>query len=93
MRPGRDGAHDFRAFAQIGSAITLVRALGADGVRNKRGRLIDKALVYQLLANRIYLDEAVHKGTPYPGEHAAVIDQTLWDKVHAAMRVNLRSRR
>jgi hypothetical protein len=33
-----------------------------------------------MLNNRTYLGEAVHKGTSYPGEHAAIIDQSLWDK-------------
>ena len=36
---------------------------------------IDKGYLYKLLNNRIYLGMAVHKGTAYPGEHAAIIDQ------------------
>ena len=48
--------------------------------------LIDKGYVYKLLNNRIYLGEAVHKGTAYPGEHEAIISQALWDKVHAILR-------
>ena len=39
----------------------------------------------QLLANRVYLGEAVHKGVAYPGEHAAIIDQRAWDKAHVVM--------
>ena len=35
---------------------------------------------------------AVHKGTAYPGEHAAIIDQELWDKVHAILAENARTR-
>ena len=38
-----------------------------------------------MLAHRVYLGEAVHKGVAYPGEHAAIIDQRIWDKAHAAM--------
>ena len=38
-----------------------------------------------MLANRVYLGEAVHKGIAYPGEHAAIIDQRAWDKAHAVM--------
>ena len=34
----------------------------------------------------------MHKGTAYPGEHAAIIDQDLWDKVHAILAENARSR-
>ncbi len=82
----------FERFAQIGSATTLVRALVAEGVRNKRGKPIDKGYLYKLISNRVYLGEAVHKGTSYPGEHVAIVDQALWDKVHGVMQVSPRSR-
>jgi site-specific DNA recombinase len=29
-----------------------------------------------------------HKGTSYPGEHQAIIDRALWDKVHAILAGN-----
>ena len=45
-----------------------------------------------MLNNRTYLGLAVHKGTAYPGEHAAIIDQDLWDKVHAILAENARTR-
>ena len=47
----------------------------AEGVRTRRGKLIDKGFLYKLLNNRVYIGEAVHKGTAYPGEHAAIISQ------------------
>lgn len=34
----------------------------------------------------------MHKGATYPGEHAAIIDQALWDKVHAILSENTRTR-
>ena len=34
----------------------------------------------------------MHKGTAYPGEHAAIIAQDLWDKVHAILAENARTR-
>ena len=40
----------------------------------------------------MYLGEAVHKGTSYPGEHKAIIGQTLWDKVHSILSDNARQR-
>ncbi len=73
-------------------ATTLVRALAAEGARNKRGKPIDKGYLYKLLNNRVYLGEAVHKGTSYPGEHAAIVDQALWDNVHGVMQVSPRLR-
>ncbi len=35
--------------------------------------------------NRVYLGEAVHKGTAHQGEHEAIIDRGLWDRVHAVV--------
>jgi site-specific DNA recombinase len=35
---------------------------------------------------------AVHKGTSHPGEHDAIIDQNLWDKVHTILAENTRTR-
>ncbi len=32
-----------------------------------------------MLNNRVYLGEAVHKGTAYPGEHDAIVTQEQWD--------------
>jgi hypothetical protein len=61
-------------------------------VLNKRGKPIDKGFLYKLLNNRIYLGETSHKGTSYPGEHTAIIDQALWDKVQGVMQVSPRSR-
>jgi len=55
----------------------------ADGTRS--GKPWIKSAVYKVLANRVYVGEAVHKGVAYPGEHAAIIDQRAWDKAHAVM--------
>ena len=82
----------FQRFALIGSATMLAKALAAEGVLNKRGKLIDKGFLYKLINNRVYLGEAVHKGTAYPGEHAAIIDQALWDNVHAVLQESPRLR-
>jgi hypothetical protein len=82
----------FERFVAIGAATTLAKALAAEGVRNKRGKSIDKAFLYKLINNRVYLGEAVHKGTAYPGEHEAIIDQALWDKVHGILRTSPRLR-
>lgn len=82
----------FERFAKIGSATLLVRELRAEGVRGKRGRLFDKGYLYQLLKNRVYLGEAVHKGTSYPGEHEPIISRPLWDKVHGILSENARKR-
>ena len=82
----------FERFVKVGSATTLARSLAAEGVTTRSGRSVDKGFLYKLLNNRVYVGEAVHKGTAYPGEHEAIIDRTLWDKVHAIMVESPRKR-
>ena len=83
----------FERFVALGSASTLARALQAENTRNKRGKRIDKGFIYKLFGSRVYLGEAVHKGTSYPGEHSAIITQELWDDVHGILQTSPRERR
>jgi hypothetical protein len=82
----------FERFLEVGSATALARTLAAEGIKTRRGRLIDKGFLYKLVNNRVYIGEAVHKGTAYPGEHAAIISRALWDKVHGILRESPRVR-
>jgi hypothetical protein len=94
--------HIFERFTKIGSATRLVKELNAEGYRTKswitqagkerRGRPLDKGYLYRLLNNRVYLGEAVHKGVSHPGEHEAIVPRDLWDKVHAILSENARTR-
>ena len=65
----------------------------AEGVTNKRGRRIDKGFIYKVINNRVYIGEAVHKGTAYPGEHTAIISKELWDGLHTMLQRSPRERR
>lgn len=82
----------FERFTKIGSATTLVLALRSEGVTGKRGKLVDKGYLYKLLNNRIYVGDAVHKGTAYAGEHQAIINRALWDRAHGILRESPRKR-
>jgi site-specific DNA recombinase len=82
----------FHSFVRLGSATALARSLRSDGVTGKRGKLVDKGYLYKLLKNRVYVGEAVHKGSAYPGEHKAIIDRRLWDKVQSILRESPRLR-
>jgi DNA invertase Pin-like site-specific DNA recombinase len=75
----------FECFAKCRSALAVVRKLAAAGVVNKYGKPVDEGMLYKLLHNRVYVGDAVHKGTAYPGEHEAIIGNTLWDKVQAIL--------
>jgi len=82
----------FRRFVQLKSATLLARELVAANERTRYGHLLDKGVLYKILHNRVYLGEAVHKGTSYPGEHEAIIDRKLWDQVHAILTESPRKR-
>lgn len=82
----------FKRFVKIRSATKLVQQLASENVRNRYGKLIEKGALYKLLSNRVYIGEAVHKGTSYPGEHQAIIDRDLWDKVHGILKESPRKR-
>ena len=88
----------FTRFLRVGSATKLSHELRRAGHRTKSwttqdgnhrpGKPIDKGAIYKILGNRLYLGEAVHKGTSYPGEHEAIIERATWDKVHAILAEN-----
>jgi DNA invertase Pin-like site-specific DNA recombinase len=82
----------FQRFIRCGSMTKLVVALRSEGVMTKGGKPVDKGYIYRILNNRVYLGEAVHKGTAYPGEHQAIIDRSLWDRVHDILRESPRKR-
>jgi site-specific DNA recombinase len=82
----------FQRFLKTGSATILARQLIKEGVRNKYGKLIDKGMLYKLLNNPVYIGEAVHKGVSYPGEHTAIVDRKVWDRVQAQFKLNPRKR-
>ncbi|MFO1097104.1 MAG: recombinase family protein [Xanthobacteraceae bacterium] len=72
----------FQRFLRIGSMTKLSVALRSEGMRTKGGKPVDKGYLYRILNNRVYVGEAVHKGIAYPGEHAAIVERSLWDRVH-----------
>jgi DNA invertase Pin-like site-specific DNA recombinase len=82
----------FERFARLGSTTRLAQELVREGVMTRAGKPIDKLFLHRLLRNRVYIGEAVHKGTSYPGEHAAIIDRDLWQRAHAILLEGPRSR-
>jgi DNA invertase Pin-like site-specific DNA recombinase len=88
----------FRRYTEFRSVQELKEALDADGIVSKvrtaadagryGGQPLSRGAIYLMLQNRIYRGEIVHKGKSYPGEHEAIIDQALWDKVQAILSEN-----
>jgi site-specific DNA recombinase len=52
-----------------------------------------RGALYSMLQNRIYLGEITHKDKSFPGQHPAIIDQSLWDRVQTQFTSNLQAER
>lgn len=85
----------FQDMLSIGSPTQIAAQLALEGVTTKAwttqdgqtrlGSRIDKKYLHKLLRNRIYLGELSHKGTWYQGVHPAIIDASLWARVHEVL--------
>ncbi|MBF0160418.1 MAG: recombinase family protein [Magnetococcales bacterium] len=82
----------FQRFLEIGSATELVQELAEAGVVGRSGKPISKGLLYRMFANRLYVGEIAIGKDSVPGEHEAIIDRELWDRVHAALQSNTQKR-
>jgi len=90
--------HIFRRYVQLRSVRTLQSELGDAGIRSKRriladgtaygGQKMSRGALYLMLQNRIYRGEITHKGSAYPGEHPAIVDEALWNKVQSVLAEN-----
>ena len=90
--------HIFRRYVEIRSVRALKVELDTAGIRSKRrtfadgtvygGHKLSRGALYLMLQNRIYRGEITHKGNAYPGEHKAIVDEALWDKVQAVLAEN-----
>jgi DNA invertase Pin-like site-specific DNA recombinase len=88
----------YRRYLALKSVRALKQELAGAGIRSKRrvrpdgtvygGQQIARGALYLMLQNRIYRGEITHRGKSYPGEHAAIIDQSLWDEVQAVLAKN-----
>ena len=90
--------HIFRRYLELKSMRALRDGLATTGIRSKRrvhpdgstygGQRAVSGALYLMLQNRIYRGEIMHKGNAYPGEHQAIVEQSLWDGVQAVLAKN-----
>ena len=88
----------FRRYVELRSVRALKVELDAAGIHSKRrtfadgtvcgGHKLSRGALYLMLQNRIYRGEITHKGNAYRGEHKAIVDEALWDKVQAVLAEN-----
>jgi DNA invertase Pin-like site-specific DNA recombinase len=90
--------HIFSRYVELGSGRALIEELRADGYRTrvrsrangpaKGGVPFERGMLFNMLSNRIYRGEIVHKGVAQPGEHEAIIAPELWDQVQQRIAAN-----
>ncbi|MPY73429.1 MAG: recombinase family protein [Alphaproteobacteria bacterium] len=88
----------YRRYAVLGSVWALKDELDRDGIvsklridkygRRTGGKPLARGALYLMLQNRIYRGKIVHKENSYPGDHDAIIDETLWDEVQRKLTDN-----
>src|SRR5712664_2395989 len=81
----------YHRYLEVGSVPKLKKALDRDGVVSKirvsrkgirsGGRSFSRGALYELLFNPIYIGEIRHKRERHPGQHEAILERELWDKV------------
>ena len=85
-------------FEQVAGGVSMVDLADhciSSGIKtrlreNSKGKMVgglpfSRGHLYQLVSNPIYIGKIRHKGTIYEGQHDAIIDQGLWDKVQAVL--------
>jgi site-specific DNA recombinase len=93
----------YEAYVRLGCVRKLAAELKALGVLRKRrisksgrktgGVPYSRGALYSLLANRLYLGEVAHRGAVYAGEHQAIIERKLWERVQARLASNRAAKR
>ena len=85
----------FRMYLEMRSLTALVTELNRRGWTTKRWTTLDgkswggqswsKGTIQRLLTNRNYIGQVRHGSEYFPAEHAAILDESLFNKVQTAM--------
>ena len=88
----------YKLYLEYRAMIPVVQELERRGWRTKRlisrkgkqrgGKLFTKNSLYRLLRNVTYIGKVEYKGEIYEGEHDAIVDADLWQRVQDALRRN-----
>src|SRR5260370_18327239 len=86
----------YERYLKTGSVPKLKKALDRDGVVSKTrvsrkgnrsgGQSFSRGALYELLSNPIYIAEIRHKQERHPGQHEAILERGLWEKVQKRLR-------
>jgi len=86
----------FRRYLKLGCVRRLQSDLARRGIVSKvrisrngkrsGGKAFSRGALYALLANPTYIGEIRHRHERYPGQHEALMDRKLWERVHERLR-------
>src|SRR5882757_5010763 len=86
----------YNRYLEVGSVPKLKKDLDRDGIVSKirvsrkgirsGGQSFSRGALYELLSNPIYIGEIRHKRERHPGQHEAILDRNLWEKVQKRLR-------
>ncbi|MEL7218130.1 MAG: recombinase family protein, partial [Pseudomonadota bacterium] len=95
--------HIFNRYLELKSVHALERELKEDGILSKSwttlkgkpvgGLPFSRGALFHLLRNPVYLGMIRHKTEVHPGEHKAILEQELFDKVQAQLDAQARRHR
>jgi site-specific DNA recombinase len=93
----------YRLYLELGCVSKLKAHLDQQGIKSKvrvsvagnrsGGSSYSRGALYQILKNRIYRGEIVHRDQVYAGEHEAIVPRELWDRVQAQLTSDNQGRR
>jgi DNA invertase Pin-like site-specific DNA recombinase len=88
----------FALYLELGSLLPVVEELARRGWTLKRwttcdgkiagGKVFSRPRLHQLLTNILYTGRIRHRGEIFAGEHPAIVEDTLWQKVQDRLRMN-----
>jgi site-specific DNA recombinase len=93
----------YRLYLELGSVSNLQQRLEETNIRSKKrlsktgnatGNVaFSRGALYELLQNPLYLGQVRHKEKTYEGQHEAILDRPLWDRVQQQLIENRPARR
>ena len=90
----------FDLYVDLGSVRALKEEADRRGIRTKHrpntknegNKSFSRGNLYVLLSNHLYVGEVRHKKAIYAGQHEAIVDRAIWDKVQRTLKTNTKKR-
>jgi len=93
----------FRRYLEVGSVVRLKSVLDAENLRlpiraagsgrTTGGGLISRGHIYHILSNPIYTGRLRHKEQIHEGQHGAIVDEDIWNRVQVLLADQTQTRK